>query len=56
VKAVIESEKSSANHFALSAEATGVGARELEGCFPGFGAAVGEEDAVETGDLCEAEG
>ena len=34
----------------------GVGAGELERGFPGFGAGVAEEDAVEAGDLGEAQG
>ncbi len=42
--------------LAFGAQQTGVGAGELERGLPGFGAGVAEEDAVEAGDLGEAEG
>ena len=44
-----------ADVLAFGAQQAGVGAGELECGFPGFGAGVAEEDAVEAGDLGEAE-
>ena len=41
---------------ALGAQASGVGAGELERGLPGLGAAVAEEDAIEAADLGQAEG
>ncbi len=55
VEAVFECEEFGADVAAFRAQELGVGAGELECGFPGFGAGVGEEDAVEAGDLGEAE-
>ena len=56
VEAVLEREELRADALAFGAEQAGVRAGELERGLPGFGAGVGEEDAVEAGDLGEAEG
>ena len=56
MEAVFECEEFRADVAPVGAQASGVGAREFESGFPGFGAAVGEEDAVETADLGETKG
>jgi len=56
VEAVLKGEKARADLAACGAEPASVGAGEFECGLPGFGAAIGEEDAVEAGDLGEAEG
>ena len=55
-KAVFKREELGADGLAClpRAEHAGVGARELQRGFPGFGAGVAEEDAVEAGDFGEA--
>jgi hypothetical protein len=55
VEAVFKREKFCTKTASSGAKTTGVGARELECSFPGFNAAVGEEDAVKATDLCEPE-
>ena len=56
VKAVLEREELRADVSCLRAEEAGVGAGQLQRGLPGFGAAVGEEDAVHAADLGEAQG
>ncbi len=53
---MVEREELCADVAALRAKASGVGAGKFECGFPGFGAGVRKEDAVEAADLGEAEG
>ena len=55
VEALLQGEKLCADRLAFAAQQAGVGAGQLERAFPGFGAGVGEEDAVEAGALGEAQ-
>ena len=55
VEALLEGEELGADLLAFAAQQAGVGARQLERALPGFGAGVGEEDAVEAGALGEAQ-
>ncbi len=56
VKALFDGEKFCTDAVSRGAETAGVGAGKFECGFPGFNAAVGEEDTVEATDLGEAEG
>ncbi len=53
VEALLEREKLRADRFAFAAQQAGMGARQLQRAFPGFGAGVGEEDAIQAGALGE---
>ena len=53
--AVLECDEFCADGLAFRAQQAGVGAGELQRGFPGFGAGVAEEGAVEAGDFGEAE-
>ena len=55
VEALLEGKKLRADVRAFAAQQAGIGARQLERALPGFGAGVGEEDAVEAGALGEAQ-
>jgi hypothetical protein len=55
VETVFEGEEFCTDVASVGTQASGIGAREFESGFPGFGAAVGEEDAVEAADFSQAE-
>jgi hypothetical protein len=53
MEGVFEGDELGADGFAFRAEKASVGAGEFQGGFPGFGAGVAEEGAIEAGDLGE---
>ena len=55
VKALLKGKELGADVDAFAAQQAGVGTGQLHGAFPGFGAGVGEEDAVQAGSLSEAQ-
>ena len=55
VEALLERKKLGADGLAFAAQQAGMGAGEFQRAFPGFGAGVGKEDAVEAGTLGETQ-
>ncbi len=54
MKALLECEELCADVLTFAAQQAGMSAGELECAFPGFGASVGKEDAIEAGALGKA--